>query len=78
MHTMMGLLMMEHAYRYVTVVQEAIQIGMTFDLEVADLARLNHENVGKLLGYCIEGVPFTRVLVFEYVSNGTLSEHLHC
>ncbi|XP_076897648.1 putative LRR receptor-like serine/threonine-protein kinase At1g63430 [Bidens hawaiensis] len=49
-----------------------------FQQEVADLARLNHENVGKLLGYCIEGVPFTRMLVFEYASNGTLSDHLHC
>ncbi|KAF5800762.1 putative protein kinase RLK-Pelle-LRR-VI-2 family [Helianthus annuus] len=49
-----------------------------FQKEVADLARLNHENVAKLLGYCIEGVPFTRMLVFEYASNGTLYEHLHC
>ncbi|KAK1409044.1 hypothetical protein QVD17_41316 [Tagetes erecta] len=48
-----------------------------FQKEVADLARLKHDNVGKLLGYCIEGVPFTRMLVFEYASNGTLSEHLH-
>ncbi|KAD5316797.1 hypothetical protein R6Q59_031960 [Mikania micrantha] len=47
-----------------------------FQKEVADLARLDHENVAKLLGYCIEGVPFTRMLVFEYASNGTLSEHL--
>ncbi|KAK9076700.1 hypothetical protein SSX86_005034 [Deinandra increscens subsp. villosa] len=48
-----------------------------FQKEVADLARLNHENVGKLLGYCIEDAPFTRMLVFEYESNGTLFEHLH-
>lgn len=47
-------------------------------LQVADLARLNHENVGKLLGYCKESSPFTRMLVFEYASNGTLYEHLHC
>lgn len=47
-------------------------------LQVADLARLNHENAGKLLGYCKEKVPFTRMLVFEYASNGTLYEHLHC
>ncbi|GJT11890.1 probable LRR receptor-like serine/threonine-protein kinase [Tanacetum coccineum] len=45
--------------------------------QVADLARLIHENISKLMGYCIEGVPFTRMLVFEYASNGTLSEHLH-
>lgn len=42
------------------------------------MARLNHENVGKLLGYCRENKPFTRMLVFEYASNGTLYEHLHC
>lgn len=47
-------------------------------IQVADLARLNHENVGKLLGYCRESNPFSRMLVFEYASNGTLYEHLHC
>ena len=45
---------------------------------MADLARLNNENAGKLLGYCSESTPFTRMLVFEYASNGTLYEHLHC
>lgn len=48
-----------------------------FQREVADLARLNHENTGKLLGYCRECSPFTRILVFEYASNGTLHDHLH-
>lgn len=47
-------------------------------IQVADLARLDHENVGKFLGYCRENDPFTRMLVFEYASNGTLNEHLHC
>ncbi|KAI8569472.1 hypothetical protein RHMOL_Rhmol02G0282000 [Rhododendron molle] len=44
---------------------------------VADLSRLDHENAGKLLGYCRESNPFTRMLAFEYASNGTLYEHLH-
>ncbi|CAO2819909.1 unnamed protein product [Amaranthus hypochondriacus] len=48
-----------------------------FQKEVADLARLNHENAAKLLGYCRESPPFTRMLVLEYASNGTLYEHLH-
>ncbi|KAL7610607.1 hypothetical protein Lser_V15G09855 [Lactuca serriola] len=52
-------------------------LELYFQKEVADLARLNHQHIGKLLGYCIEGIPFTRMLVFEYASNGTLSEHLH-
>ena len=47
-------------------------------IQVADLARLSHENTGKLLGYCRESSPFSRMLVFEYASNGTLYEHLHC
>lgn len=52
-------------------------IELYYQKEVADLARLNHENTGKLLGYCIDSNPFTRMLVFEYASNGTLYEHLH-
>ncbi|PIN01475.1 Serine/threonine protein kinase [Handroanthus impetiginosus] len=52
-------------------------LELYFQKEVAGLARLNHENVGKLLGYCRESNPFTRILVFEYASNGTLYEHLH-
>ncbi|OEL32491.1 putative LRR receptor-like serine/threonine-protein kinase [Dichanthelium oligosanthes] len=47
------------------------------ELEVIDLARLNHENIAKFLGYCRESDPFSRMLVFEYASNGTLFEHLH-
>ncbi|KAL3499356.1 hypothetical protein ACH5RR_038449 [Cinchona calisaya] len=52
-------------------------LELYFQTEVADLARLNHDNTGKLLGYCRESSPFTRMLVFEYASNGTLYEHLH-
>ncbi|KAG8374916.1 hypothetical protein BUALT_Bualt10G0045300 [Buddleja alternifolia] len=58
--------------------QWAGYLELYFQKEVADLARLNHENVGKFLGYCRESDPFTRMLVFEYASNGTLYEHLHC
>jgi hypothetical protein len=46
--------------------------------QVIDVARLNHENIAKFLGYCRESDPFSRMLVFEYASNGTLFEHLHC
>ncbi|XP_020218298.1 probable LRR receptor-like serine/threonine-protein kinase At1g63430 [Cajanus cajan] len=53
-------------------------LELYFQREVADLARLNHDNAGKLLGYCRESNPFTRMLVFEYASNGTLYDHLHC
>ncbi|XP_008813822.1 probable LRR receptor-like serine/threonine-protein kinase At1g63430 [Phoenix dactylifera] len=52
-------------------------LELYFQNEVADLSRLNHENTAKLLGYCKESEPFSRMLVFEYASNGTLYEHLH-
>ncbi|CAI9786890.1 unnamed protein product [Fraxinus pennsylvanica] len=48
-----------------------------FRNKIDTLSKLNHRNFVNLIGYCEEVEPFTRMMVFEYASNGTLFEHLH-
>ncbi|KAF0893709.1 hypothetical protein E2562_029388 [Oryza meyeriana var. granulata] len=52
-------------------------VELYFQKEVVEMARLNHENVAKMMGYSKESDPFSRMLVFQYPPNGTLYEHLH-
>ncbi|CAH8376274.1 unnamed protein product [Eruca vesicaria subsp. sativa] len=49
-----------------------------FMKKIEMLSKINHKNFVNLLGYCEENEPFTRILIFEYAPNGSLSEHLHC
>ncbi|XP_010427410.1 PREDICTED: probable inactive receptor-like protein kinase At3g56050 [Camelina sativa] len=52
-------------------------IEMQFRKKIELLSKINHKNFVNLLGYCEEDEPFTRILVFEYASNGSVFEHLH-
>ncbi|CAI9087541.1 OLC1v1021628C1 [Oldenlandia corymbosa var. corymbosa] len=42
---------------------------------VSSIAKLKHENIIQLVGYCVEHRQ--RILVYEYCENGTLHEALH-
>ncbi|KAM7269237.1 hypothetical protein ACFE04_024734 [Oxalis oulophora] len=46
-----------------------------FVTEVALLSRIHHRNLVPLIGYCEE--QHQRILVYEYMHNGTLRDHLH-
>eukprot|EP00252_Welwitschia_mirabilis_P009926 TRINITY_DN2285_c0_g1_i2.p1 TRINITY_DN2285_c0_g1~~TRINITY_DN2285_c0_g1_i2.p1 ORF type:complete len:180 (-),score=32.70 TRINITY_DN2285_c0_g1_i2:186-725(-) len=46
-----------------------------FRVEVDLLSRLNHPNLVHLIGYCADRNQ--RILVYEYMKNGNLQDHLH-
>ncbi|CAA6655357.1 unnamed protein product [Spirodela intermedia] len=46
-----------------------------FISEVGMLCQLNHRNLVKLIGICIDGR--TRCLVYEFIQNGSVESHLH-
>ncbi|KAH9531195.1 hypothetical protein CY35_19G024200 [Sphagnum magellanicum] len=52
-----------------------VQSEPNFLRVVGNIARLRHANIIELVGYCAEHGQ--RLLVYEYVSHGTLSEILH-
>ncbi|KAJ7539019.1 hypothetical protein O6H91_11G073300 [Diphasiastrum complanatum] len=51
------------------------QAEREFRVEVDILSRLNHPNLVKLIGYCAD--KGYRILVYEFMRQGNLQEHLH-
>ncbi|MCL7049992.1 hypothetical protein MKW94_022074 [Papaver nudicaule] len=55
--------------------EESIQGNQQFVNEVSLLSRIHHKNLVPLVGYCEEASQ--RILVYEYMHNGTLRDHIH-
>lgn len=54
--------------------REGLQGNQEFIVEVLMLSLFHHPNLVKLVGYCAEGDQ--RLLVYEYMSKGSLENHL--
>jgi len=54
---------------------ESRQGEREFQAEVEIISRIHHRHLVSLIGYCISGPH--RILVYEFVPNGTLEFHLH-
>ncbi|XP_074324565.1 putative serine/threonine-protein kinase PBL23 [Apium graveolens] len=54
--------------------KNAMQGNTEFLEEVAALSHVQHPNLVNLIGYCTDGQQ--KILVYEYLSNGSLEDHL--
>lgn len=54
--------------------KNGVQGNREFLAEVLTLSLVNHPNLVNLIGYCADG--HQRILVYEYMSNGSLEDHL--
>ncbi|XXG59734.1 hypothetical protein AAC387_Pa04g1764 [Persea americana] len=54
--------------------QGSMQAGLEFKTEIELLSRVHHKNLVNLIGFCFEKEE--QMLVYEYVSNGTLKDSL--
>ena len=54
---------------------EGLQGNREFLVEVLMLSLLHHPNLVQLIGYCADGEQ--RLLVYEFMANGALEDHLH-
>lgn len=54
--------------------QNGLQGNREFLVEVLMLSLLHHQNLVNLIGYCADGEQ--RLLVYEYMSLGSLEDHL--
>ncbi|KAI3676115.1 hypothetical protein L1987_85714 [Smallanthus sonchifolius] len=54
--------------------QGSLQDAQEFKTEIELLSRIHHKNVVSLVGFCYE--KGEQMLVYEYISNGTLKENL--
>ncbi|KAE8716582.1 putative LRR receptor-like serine/threonine-protein kinase [Hibiscus syriacus] len=58
-----------------TMSDSSSHLNKQFVTEVALLSRIHHRNLVPLIGYCEEA--HQRLLVYEYMHNGTLRDHIH-
>lgn len=61
--------------KYKRVFQIFIQSNGLYGKQVRHLSEIRHRNLVSLLGYCQENG--SQMLVFEYLPNGSISNHLY-